>query len=109
MSNFPTSLDVLANPLPTDPRTNPSHAQQHADANDAIEALEAKVGIDGSADASSLDYKVANRQPLDADLTAIAALATTAFGRGGLTQADAPTFRLYIGAGTSSFDGAYSS
>ena len=33
---------------------------QHADANDAIEALQAKVGVDGSAVTTSLDYKVAN-------------------------------------------------
>lgn len=38
-------------------------------------------------------------QPLDSDLTAIAALTTTAFGRGGLTQVDGPGFRTYIGAG----------
>ena len=48
-------------------------------------------------------------QPLDADLTAIAALTTTTFGRSLLTQADAATTRATIGAGTSSFDGAFSS
>lgn len=36
-------------------------------------------------------------QPLDTDLTAIAALATAGFGRGALTQADAAAFRDYIG------------
>lgn len=36
-------------------------------------------------------------QPLDADLTSIAALATTAFGRGLLTQADAPATRSTLG------------
>lgn len=41
-------------------------------------------------------------QPLDADLTAIAALGTTAYGRGFLTQADASAARTYIGAGTGS-------
>lgn len=50
----------------------------------------------------------AGYQPLDADLTAIAAIATTSFGRGGLTQLDAVSFRTYIGAGTSSFSGAFS-
>lgn len=39
-------------------------------------------------------------QPLDADLTAIAALPTTAYGRSFLTIADAAAARLYIGAGT---------
>jgi hypothetical protein len=56
--NFPTSLDSLSNPLSTDKLNNPSHATQHANANDAIEALEAKVGIDGSAVTTSLTYKV---------------------------------------------------
>lgn len=36
-------------------------------------------------------------QPKDPDLTAIAALTTTAYGRAILTQADAPALRDYIG------------
>jgi len=39
-------------------------------------------------------------QPLDSDLTAIAALTTTSFGRSLLTQADATATRTTIGAGT---------
>ena len=57
-TNFPTSLDALTNPTSTDSLTNPSHADQHANANDAIEALEAKVGINGSAVTTSVDYLV---------------------------------------------------
>jgi hypothetical protein len=48
-------------------------------------------------------YGITDAQPLDSDLTAIAALSTVAFGRTALTQPDAATFRTYIGAGTSSF------
>ena len=48
-------------------------------------------------------------QPLDSDLTSIAALTTTTFGRSLLTQADAAATRTTIGAGTSSFNGAYAS
>jgi hypothetical protein len=43
-----------------------------------------------------------NVEAWDSDLDSIAALATTAFGRGSLTQADATAFRTYIGAGTAS-------
>jgi len=39
------------------------HNEQHANANDAIEALQAKVGINSSADTNSLDYKVNNITP----------------------------------------------
>ena len=67
-TNFPTSLDALTNPLSSDPLTNPSHADQHADANDAIEALQAKVGVNGSTVATSLDYKV--NKPMNSDVLA---------------------------------------
>jgi hypothetical protein len=59
-TNFPASLDTLTNPSATDTLDSPPHDEQHADANDAIEALQAKVGVDGSAVTTSLDYKVAN-------------------------------------------------
>jgi hypothetical protein len=48
-------------------------------------------------------------QPLDSDLTAIAALTTTTFGRALLTQANAAATRATIGAGTSDFDGVFAS
>lgn len=48
MANFPTSLDTLTNPSSGQFLNSPSHSSQHADANDAIEALEAKVGIGAS-------------------------------------------------------------
>ena len=60
-TNFPTALDVLTNPISTDNlgSTAVPHSDQHANANDAIEALEAKVGITNSAVATSLDKRVA--------------------------------------------------
>ena len=58
-TSFPASLDTLTNPTSGDSLNSPSHSGQHADANDAIEALQAKVGVDGSAVTTSLDYKVA--------------------------------------------------
>lgn len=57
-TNFPASLDVLVNPQPNDSVEVVSHSAQHANANDAIEALESKVGADSSTDPNSLDYKV---------------------------------------------------
>lgn len=57
--NFPTSLDSLTNPETSNPLNSPSHAGQHSDANDAIEALEAKVGANSSAVPTSHDYKIA--------------------------------------------------
>lgn len=60
--SFPTSLDSFANPVGTDLLENATaaldHDVQHSNANDAIEALEAKVGINGSAVTTSHDYKL---------------------------------------------------
>jgi len=58
-TSFPSSLDALTNPTSGDPLNSPSHSAQHANANDAIEALEAKVGVDSSAVTSSHTYKIA--------------------------------------------------
>jgi hypothetical protein len=59
-TNFPTSKDVLTNPTATDKVSVVNHADQHANANDAIEALETKVGVDGSAVTTTHDYKLSN-------------------------------------------------
>jgi hypothetical protein len=53
---FPTSKDNLTNPNSTDELVG--HAAQHANANDAIEALETVVGITNSEDSNSLTYKI---------------------------------------------------
>jgi len=62
MINYPTSLDNFPNPQSTDLLDNSSptldHWTQHANINDAVEALEAKVGVDGSAVTTSFDYKL---------------------------------------------------
>lgn len=63
-TQFPTAIDSFTNPTDASVMDDTAvlHSDQHANANDAIEALQAKVGIDGSAVTSSLDYKVANKQ-----------------------------------------------
>jgi len=61
-STYPTSLDNFTNPTVSDylNSTTVPHATQHSDLNDAVENLQAKVGIDSSADTDSIDYKVAD-------------------------------------------------
>lgn len=55
-TNFPTDLDNLNNPQANDSMAG--HAALHGNVNDAIEAIEAKIGIDGSYDPNSIDYKL---------------------------------------------------
>jgi hypothetical protein len=68
-TSFPTGLDALTNPTGSSALTSPDHAGQHADANDAIESLQAKVGVNGSAVTSSLDYKITNNVVLKSTFT----------------------------------------
>lgn len=66
MINFPSSLDSLENPTAWQPRNTPwvEEATVIANLNDAVEALEAKVGINSSSDVNSLDYKLTQVNPL---------------------------------------------
>lgn len=68
---FPASLDVLSNPAAQDPINSPSHASQHANANDAIEALEAKVGVTNSTDVISHEYRISEVKSEVGDLEAL--------------------------------------
>jgi len=52
------------------------------------------------ANISGLSGSLSGKQPLDSDLTAISALATTAYGRGALIQADGTAFITYLGKTT---------
>ena len=62
-TNFPTALDVLTNPTPTDYLNSPSHAGQHANANDAIEAIQTFIGVNGS----GINDRDEKTTPADAD------------------------------------------
>jgi hypothetical protein len=46
-SNYPSQLDVLVNPTASDQLNSVTvpHAKQHADANDAIEAIQTVLGL----------------------------------------------------------------
>jgi hypothetical protein len=66
-TSFPTSKDNLSNPSANDELTG--HAAQHTNANDAIEAIQSKLGVDGSNDTNSIDYKVTNLEALVNNVT----------------------------------------
>ncbi len=61
-TSFPTGLDALTNPTSSDNLDSAAvlHDVQHANANDCIEAIEAKVGINSSAVTTSHDYLIAH-------------------------------------------------
>lgn len=87
-TNFPTSLDTLTNPTSADRVDTITHSAQHANINDAVEALQAKVGADSSIVTTSHDYKLS-------DVTSTAKAVSTA---GNQTIAGDKTFSGVISA-----------
>lgn len=63
-SLYPNSLDAFTNPTVNSNLNSPGveHNLQHSDANDAIEALERRVGATDSADVTSVDYQLKQLQ-----------------------------------------------
>lgn len=57
---FPTTIDTFAKPSPTDPRTNPSAANLVSSIATTLEAVQTKLGVDGSTATSSIDYILKN-------------------------------------------------
>lgn len=66
-TSFPTALDNFTNPTSANLLSNstPKHSLQHSNLNDAVAALEAKVGIDSSANIASLDYLLKSLASVD--------------------------------------------
>jgi hypothetical protein len=57
-STFPISFDSFTDPVSTGKLNSPSHSQQHININDAVEKIEAKIGITSSAVTTTHDYKL---------------------------------------------------
>jgi len=57
-TNFPTVIDAFSNPSSATflDQAGLKHSDQHSNANDAIESLETKLGIDFSSTQNSIDY-----------------------------------------------------
>jgi hypothetical protein len=101
-TSFPSSLDSLTNPNgTTDYLDTVPHGAQHANANDAIEALEAKVGADSSAVTTSHDYKLSEITSTD---KAVGETATQTLTNKTLTAPTVTTPAIT----TPSFSGVYS-
>lgn len=56
-TSFPTALDQYAT-VPQNQAEAVKHRDRHQNVEDAVEALETKVGIDNSADVTSFDYRI---------------------------------------------------
>lgn len=96
LDTFPAAATLATHDLDTDP-----HSLLHGNIGDALEAIEAKVGVDGSAVTSSLDFIVNNDlQPINDLLSALASLSPIAankfFTTNGVDSVVASDITAYI-------------
>jgi hypothetical protein len=72
---FPGALDVLVNPTPGDSLSTPAvlHSSQHANINDAVEAIQALIGVTGSTVTGTLIKRLADAEANISSLQAVVA------------------------------------
>jgi hypothetical protein len=89
LDSFPSAVALAANTLNTDP-----HSVLHGNIGDALAALEAKVGVDGSSVPSSLDYLLSLKAALASPaFTGVPTVPTATLGTN-TTQAASTAFVL---------------
>ncbi len=93
--NFPTSLDNFTNPSSGNTLDSPSHSLQHSDINDAVEAMQRKVGV-GSAVAGSASA---------GQVLTISAAGTSTWVATGLTQIIPSSIAVGSGSGSTDLNG----
>ena len=101
-STFPTSIDNFTNPTATSLLTSPSHSGQHADINDAVEAIETQIGTTAApvlARLASPTFTGTPAAPTAVVGTNTTQLATTAFVQTASAEVLAEV-RDYLGAGS---------
>lgn len=79
-TNYPVSLDNFTNPLASNTLANPSHSTQHANANDAIEAIEYYLGTQSNPAANTITYRVDELEANQGDPTQYYTFQTTGNG-----------------------------
>jgi len=117
-TNFPTSVDSLVNPVSNDSLNSPSHSEQHANANDAIEAIETYMGAvlinstsftgQSAVQVDNVFTSISNNYLIDLSLSAITASNTELFANyvdnGTSIASNYKSQRLYFTSTSSTVD-----
>lgn len=65
MTYFPSSVASLTNPTATQLMNSPSHSTIESNQNNEVIAIETKLGVDGSVDTTTIDYKLKSTASID--------------------------------------------
>ena len=80
MASYPSSLPSLSNPNASDKTNNPSHASQHGNANDEIEAIATELGTDVAGTKTDLKTYLVVEHSTDGTHTAVTCTSVAASG-----------------------------
>jgi len=103
-TSYPGALDDFADPTPTSRQNAPSHAGQHKNVNDAIEAVEAALGTDPSGTESTVKArleKIEDGTRLGTDSVGSSQIAANAVGSSELADNAVDTAAIQDAAVTS--------
>ncbi len=102
-TSYPTGLDSLTNPTAGDSMQSLSHAGQHANANDAIEAIQAVLGLSPQGGSASVGARCAALESGKASLSGSVSFGGTVGGTGlsgSLLSSASPVMNGAASAGT---------
>lgn len=103
-TSYPGGLDTLTNPNASDSTNSPSHASQHSDVNDAIEAIETELGVNPSGASASVASRFSALDALVAAIDAEVTIGTSPPGSPTLgciwvdTNSSPPAIKEYNGS-----------
>ena len=105
-TQFPNGLDSFQNPLSDSLLSQPSvdHSDQHSHMNDAMEAVQAKIGIEGSTDVFSLEYRLNTIEQIAGSVVVIQNTSTLWYSTNPVLESyqvgvETDTLKLKIGTG----------
>lgn len=101
-TSYPGAIDTLTNPDGTDGLDNPSHADQHTNANDAIEAIQTTLGVKYGARVKAI--RSTNQSLNNSSSTTIDFTAADEFDTDGFHDPSSNSTRITIPSG---LDGVY--
>lgn len=104
MTAYPGAIDSFINPTASESTNSPSHAGQHTNANEAIEALETALGITGAFNFAPT-LRLIYVDELGADPTGVSD--SSAVIRAKQTALGSAAYQLVLGAGTYLMNSAF--
>lgn len=106
-SSYPGGIDSFTNPTGTDPLSNPEHASQHANANDAIEAIETELGVTPSGTATTVAARLTDIEATAGGIAANAAAAALSALQSATSASAASTYATNAETSFDNFDDRY--